>query len=150
MEQSARPLPTEMHSLESRGRLLTAAHIPGKGRGVVASQDIRQGEILEVAPVATFSANDCNIIKNTSFFEYYFVRPGEYTEPDQPAPGYVIFGLSSICNHSNSPNAVIDWVTERTGLVAYLRANRDIQIGDEITVYYTNLEEYREWQSFLP
>jgi hypothetical protein len=150
MEQSDRPLLSEMSSHETRGRLLAAQHIPGKGRGVVATQYIRRGETLEVSPVASFSASDCELIRNTSFFEYYFVRPDEYTRPDQPTPGYVIFGLSSICNHSHSPNAAIEWVSECTGLVAYLRAVRDVQIGEEITVYYTNLEEYDGWRLFLP
>ncbi len=48
-----------------------------------------------------------------------------------------------LCNHDDDPNAIVDWIDNELGLWAKLIALRDIESGEEITVFYTNVDEYK-------
>ncbi len=127
--------------------MIEVVQIPGKGRGTKASEAIAKGTLIEVAPAGIFPADQRPIINQTEIFEYYFVRPPEYGE-SKHVPGYVVFGLSSLSNHSELPNARVDWVHDDIGWWAHLVAISDISKGDEVTVFYTNIDEY-DTESFV-
>lgn len=112
-----------------------------KGRGVVATQLILEGTLIEKAPVVYFPAEQRQIIDKTEVFKYYFVVPSEY-HGGQEIGGYLVFGLASFCNHSENPNTYIDWVKNETGLWANLIASQDIQAGEECALFYTNIDAY--------
>ena len=114
---------------------------PQKGRGVVATQLILNGTLIEKSPVVAFPAEQRLIIDRTDGFKYYFVIPSEY-DKSQEAGGYLVFGMASFCNHSETPNTHINWVKEETGLWAHLIASQDIQPGEECFLFYTNINEY--------
>lgn len=116
---------------------------PGKGRAVVATRRISQGNKVERAPVVAIPAEQLGFIKQTDFFPYYFVKPAEYGKVG-PVPGYIVFGLSSLCNHSPNPNARIEWSEDHVGPWASLVAVRDIKPGEEVTLFYTNIDEYSD------
>jgi len=98
-----------------------------KGWGVFALKDFEAGEVIESAPVLTFTPTDRKNLEKTPMSHYIY--PWKSTRGAALA-----FGYGSIYNHSYSPNA--DWKQNfKTGCMIY-RAVKDIKKGEEITVNY--------------
>ena len=110
------------------------------GRGVFALQNIEKGLVIERTVSVSILSREKWILEATSLWEYYFVARPEINCPY--ICGYVVFGLSSICNHAHSPNADLAWMKEEDGVWVELHAKRDIEAGEEVTIYYQNIEEY--------
>ncbi len=123
--------------------MIEVKEILGKGRGIVTTQNISQGTLLEVAPVSTFTHQQIISINETEVFKYYFVNPLEYGK-SKNVGGYLVFGLASLCNHQEKPNARVNWVENKVGLWSHLIALQDIKDGEEVTLFYTNIDEYTE------
>ncbi|NER00816.1 MAG: SET domain-containing protein [Cyanothece sp. SIO2G6] len=123
------------------GTLLAIQTIASKGRGVFATQAIAPDTVLETAPVASFPATERSTIDTTHIAKYYFVQPDAYRQ-GQTVDGYLVFGLASLCNHDNEPNAKIEWVVDEIGLWTRLISTQEIAAGEEVTIYYTNIEDY--------
>jgi len=121
--------------------VLTVQDFPSKGRGVVATEAIAKDTLIERAPAASFPAEQRTIIDSTSIAKYYFVLPSEYEE-NKHVNGYFVFGLLSLCNHGDTPNAYIDWVKDDVSVWAHLIALQEIPAGTEILLLYTNADEY--------
>ncbi len=130
--------------MQQKHPLIQIQILPGKGRAVIANLTIEKGRLIESAPTKCFSAEDREIMKKTSAFTHCFVRADEYKQ-GKPCRGFMVFGLSSLCNHSNHPNARIEWEARETGVWANLVSLRDIEAGEEITLYYTDIEEYPDF-----
>ncbi len=122
--------------------MLRIDDVQGKGRGAIATQSVKRGDLIEAAPVCTLPPEQRKVIAETALSEYYFVMPTEYHSSKDQASGHIVFGLSSFCNHSGKPNARVDWISGEHGLWAHLTALEDIQVGEEVTICYTNLDEY--------
>ena len=129
--------------------MLKIKKIAGKGRGTVANRAITKGELIEAAPVCTFPPEQRMVLSETALSEYYFVRPSEYRVKGKRADCYIVFGISSFCNHSDKPNAEVRWISNDLGLWAHLTALRDIRSGEEVTIFYTNIEEYPAAKKFV-
>lgn len=98
-----------------------------KGLGVFALKDFKEGEIIESAPVLTFTPTDRKNLEKTPLSHYIY--PWKSTRGAALA-----FGYGSIYNHSYTPNA--DWKQNfKTQSMVY-RAVKDIKKGEEITVNY--------------
>ena len=121
--------------------MIEVQKILGKDRGVVAKQQILKETVIEIAPVSAIPAEHLSTLDKTEVFKYYFVRPAEYDE-SYLFRGYLVFGLASLCNHSDRPNAEVSWVEDEVGLWCHLIAQRDIEAGEEVTLFYTNIDEY--------
>lgn len=117
---------------------------PNKGRGIIAKKLIQKGTLIEKAPVVSFPPEQREILNTTELFKYYFVIPSEYerSKNSKNVGGYIVFGLLSLCNHSESPNTYINWAEDEIGLWAHLIASKDIQPGEECLLFYTNIDEY--------
>jgi len=123
--------------------LVKVNKIPNKGRGIRAAKSIKKGELIEASPTCSFPSEQRKIIDNTSLFDYYFVRNAEYQDTEKQATGYMVFGLASLCNHTDKPNAIVEWdENDTTGVWAHLIALEDIQTGEEIMISYANINEY--------
>ncbi|KAJ4460288.1 putative SET domain protein [Paratrimastix pyriformis] len=95
-----------------------------KGRGVFATQDFAEGELVESAPI--------------------IVIPGQQKEPGAQVAGAYIFpwkqdfalllGYGSLYNHSFEPNAV--FTPNYEGYTMLFRALRPIHKGEEICINY--------------
>ena len=92
------------------------------GLGVFATQKILKGEIFEVAPVLKLDSN------MMSHYRFFYPRGGQNQ--------YFVIGLgySSYYNHSENPSAEWDNTDGQESFNFY--ALRDIEVGEEITVYY--------------
>lgn len=107
------------------------AHIPGKGRGLVASQPIAAGDVVDRSTTIPLSAADCDLMENSAVGDYYFAHP------EDVEAGLVVLGLTSLCNHSEMPNAELRWQRdEGIGWIAELYALRPIAAGEEVTRRY--------------
>lgn len=128
--------------------MIEVKKIPNKGRGIMATQHIPEGTLLEVAPVEIFPFDSQETIDETGIFKYYFVSPLEYSKSHN-VNRYLVFGLASFCNHAEKANARVEWVENEVGLWAHLIAQKDIKGGEEVTLFYTNIDEYSEAQKFV-
>ncbi|MEO3430130.1 SET domain-containing protein-lysine N-methyltransferase [Pelagibius sp. CAU 1746] len=124
------------------------AMVPGKGRGLLAERPIAAGSCLERAPAVRLGAGDRALLDQTAFFAYYFAEPRHFGSRSAH-DALVVFGRLTFCNHSESPNAVVHWEEDRDGLWAVLEAIADIAIGEEITLFYTNISEYSASDLFI-
>ncbi|AFY40141.1 nuclear protein SET [[Leptolyngbya] sp. PCC 7376] len=122
--------------------------IPPKGRGVVATTLIAKGTLIEASPVSSFPKEQWDMIRQTSIFKYCFVRLSEY-RIQKKVDGYLVFGTSTLCNHSEKPNSYIEWVENELGLWAHLIAKEDIQPNEEVSIFYANINEYSLASKFV-
>ncbi|MFW7524520.1 SET domain-containing protein-lysine N-methyltransferase [Vibrio ostreicida] len=126
--------------------------IQGKGRAVIAKTDINKLESIEISPTSEIPADQIKLINNTAVFEHYFVNPEYYLKTNSntnEVGGYISFGLVSLCNHSKSPNAIVKWLHDEMGTWAELVALEAIKEGEEIEIYYTNIDKYSNVDSFI-
>ena len=105
--------------------------IKGKGRGVVATQDIQVGATIEVCPIVFLSKKEIDFLKNESdvLRSYYLIQP-------ETGKCCVMFGYGSIYNHSLSPNAEIDYNEKITENFLFFKAIKDIKANEEIVFNY--------------
>ncbi|MBP0017060.1 MAG: SET domain-containing protein-lysine N-methyltransferase [Cyanobacteria bacterium SBLK] len=108
---------------------------------VIATQLIQSGEVIEISPAIAIADKTRELLKPTELFQYCFVRPDRYLG-NRPASGYLVLGLATFCNHSDRPNAKIEWVKNEIGDWAHLIALNAIDSGEEILLFYTDIEDY--------
>lgn len=106
--------------------------VPGKGRGVFATRDIAEGEILDDCHVLLIGAEDAERLEETPLGSHYFHWEGE--EDDDRWRGAIALGVASLVNHSPDPNAGVWQDYERQRLV--LEALRPIAAGEEVVIDY--------------
>lgn len=131
-----------------RSTMLDVCLIPGKGRGIITVQSVQAGTLIEIAPVVSFSSQDRPLIDQTELFPYYFVQPSLYSHNGNIS-GHMVLGFSTLCNHADIPNAHIEWKNDDIGEWAHLVALKDIAAGEEVTLYYTNIDEYTDCERFV-
>lgn len=100
---------------------------PNKGRGIFAIHNIKEGEVIEVAPVLTFSEEESALIMETKLADYCF----GWGDGRQSA---IALGFGSIYNHSDNPSAYYQKRDHRDDMV--IMALKDIKSGEEITIHY--------------
>ncbi len=122
------------------GRKVRVASIPGKGRGVFATDFINKGELIESCPVipAALREEDAKSLWKTDLLHYVYnwIDPSEYPDGDPPGMDLSAFvlGYGMIYNHSSSPNARYerDYPARLMNYIALC----DIPAGAEICVDY--------------
>lgn len=100
--------------------------IPGKGRGLVATQTVPAGTAIVTCPVVPYDWTDAGRIEKTRLGEYNF-RFGDHGS-------CIVLGVISLCNHDDSPNAQL--VSHEEDETMTLVALRDIPPGEEICIRY--------------
>ena len=106
--------------------LIEVRRCPGRGRGVFARQFIPDGTIIERVPMIVFSEKELETEEGFSALYNYCFEWG-------PGMLALALGYGSIYNHSYSPNARYDDVSQRTKVYT---AIKDISAGEEITINY--------------
>lgn len=97
-----------------------------KGRGVIATEDIKKGETIENAPLLLLPMKEFKHIKQTKLFYYFF----EYTNSQFA----IALGYGSLYNHSYSPNARYLYNFKKKVLT--IKATENIKKGEEIFFNY--------------
>lgn len=117
---------------------------PGRGRGMFASCEIRNRQVIERAPVATFPAHHYRALSNTTLADY--MVPWVADE----GSGALMLGFGSLYNHSYRPNSDCAFDVDREEVVFF--ALRDIREGEEITWNYSGIPSATEpvWFDLAP
>jgi uncharacterized protein len=95
-------------------------------RGILASRDIKKGEIIERCPLILYPIHQDSSLDRTVLGKYYF----EWTK------GYscIVLGYGSLMNHSYTPNA--KYTHDYKQKVIVFRAIKNIKKGEEVFVNY--------------
>ena len=114
--------------------------IAGKGRGVVATQKIGKGEIIEICPIMELSKTEKKFIESRSdIIKFYYLIQEDLKRC------CLMLGYGSLYNHSENSNADIDYLEEKSQKFVQFVALKDIEIGEEIVYDYefeNNQPEY--------
>jgi SET domain-containing protein len=102
--------------------------IPGKQRGVVATQPIPAGTDIVTCPVIIYDWTDAGRIEKTRLGQYNF----RFGARGQHA--CIVLGVISLCNHDEAPNAEV--VSHEGEETMTLVATRPIAVGEEICIRY--------------
>jgi uncharacterized protein len=114
--------------------------IKGKGRGVIAADEIHSGEVIEVCPFITLSDLDAEHVTHKSdTMKYYVLELTKIKKQVQP------LGYGMLYNHSTQPNSEIEYQPGEDFIT--IRALDHIPAGQEITFDY-NFDDNRV--DFLP
>ncbi len=100
--------------------------IPGKGRGIIALKQIAEGEVIEQVPVIIVPDPQWEIIEQTALKDYYL-----YWDEHSCA---IPLGYCAFYNHSENANA--SFIRHRKDCMLEIKALRDIEAHEEITVRY--------------
>lgn len=106
---------------------ITDSNIENAGRGMIATEDILEGELIERCPIIFLTEKDYPLAKQTTLLNYYFLNQEENRSA-------IALGYGSLYNHSFEPNATYKKYLEE-GCIDFI-AIKDIPEGDEITVNY--------------
>ncbi|MEB3339679.1 SET domain-containing protein-lysine N-methyltransferase [Okeania sp.] len=128
--------------------MIKVQKIQNKGRGIFAVQDIPKGTLLEVAPTVILPPEQLQTLNQTKVLDYYFVQPSEYATAKK-IKGYLVLGLASLCNHGEDPNSYVEWIEDEVCVWSHLITKKDIKNGEEVTLFYTNINEYPDGGTFV-
>lgn len=103
------------------------SNIKNAGRGILSTQSIAEGELIERCPIIFLTEKDYPLAKQTTLLNYYFLNENE----DRSA---IALGYGSLYNHSYTPNATYKKYLEE-GYIDFV-AIKNIVPGEEITVNY--------------
>lgn len=96
-------------------------------RGLIATEKIRQGQLIERCPAIIYPKNT-QIIEQTIFDHYVF----DWDETREA----LALGYGSLCNHSYERNVDVEFDYNRKEIV--FSALKDIEIGDELFINYND------------
>ena len=108
--------------------IVTIAPSPKRGRGVFATEDIKQGTIIEISPVIVLTARERKIVEQTKLFDYLF-EWGKNRKMACVALGYV-----SVYNHDYSSNCEYDMDYEKRTIK--ITTVKPVKKGEELFVNY--------------
>ncbi|WP_082190613.1 SET domain-containing protein-lysine N-methyltransferase [Bradyrhizobium pachyrhizi] len=131
-----------------RSNALYVKTVPRKGRGVFANIPFKVGDVIDRAPTWGFDDATAKMLDRTGVLEYYFVRHDRHLKGG-PLIGYVVFGWSSLMNHSSEPNAQRVWADEASGSWVSIVAIKNIEVDEEITHRYINMSAYPRTINFI-
>ncbi len=105
--------------------------LPGKGRGVLTTRAVAEGELLATDPCLMLTAADCAKLEETSLHGHYFAHP------ETDGEGCLVFGPISLVNHAPEPNCRLEWADDRgAGWLVSLYAKRPLAAAEELTIDY--------------
>lgn len=126
-----------MWGTSDQRKLLKVQEFGPKGRGVVAMQDIRKGELIERAPVLIIPHEDRLRTDESVIFTYVFMWEHGSVEEDlyrHQGRAAIALGYVSLLNHSYTPNC--DFMRHFDEGFIDIVAARDIEAGEELNIDY--------------
>ena len=108
------------HLRERDRAMIEVRKVDGKGRGVIAVEDIPAGAVIEIAPVAPFSGELPEELSG-----YPIAWKGGQA---------LVFGVAQMVNHDSNPN--VDFCCDFENLTLTLVADREIKKGEELLIDY--------------
>ncbi len=114
---------------------------PIHGWGVFASEDIKEGEVIEEVPILTLPINKGEV--SGILLDYRFNWPQGIEWEEQ----VVGLGFASLYNHSDTANAY--WVSELDKRTFKFISNRNISVGEEIFVWYGDVNYWNDGRTHV-
>jgi SET domain-containing protein len=114
---------------------------PIHGWGVFASEDIKEGEVIEEVPILTLPINKGEV--SGILLDYRFNWP-QGVEWEEQVVG---LGFASLYNHSDSANAY--WVSDTDKRTFKFISNRNISVGEEIFVWYGDVNYWNDGRTHV-
>jgi len=114
---------------------------PIHGWGVFASEDIKEGEVIEEVPILTLPINKGEV--SGILLDYRFNWPQGIEWEEQ----VVGLGFASLYNHSDSANAY--WVSDTDKRTFKFISNRNISVGEEIFVWYGDVSYWNDGRTHV-
>ncbi len=115
-------------------------NIKDKGRGVLAVKNIKAGEVVEVCPIIFLSDKEVDFLrKDSDVLRFY------YLEQYAIKRFCLMLGYGSLYNHSQNPNADIEYSEDNLEDFVSVKAIKDIKAGEEIVFDYefdNNIEDF--------
>jgi uncharacterized protein len=108
-----------------------------RGRGIVALEDIKYGQLIERSPVLIIPANERRMVDGTVIFTYVFMWEHNTVEQDlydHQGRSAIALGYTSLLSHSFEPNC--NFVRHIDALLIDIVAKRAITAGEELTIDY--------------
>lgn len=126
-----------------RKKGLYLRHVEGKGRGVFCVAPIKKGEVLEVTPTIILNERATDRVDSTILANYTF-QLGAVSKTLRREAGAkkmsgcsgVIMGIISYFNHSETPNAEVQWEEHGGTLYHQVVAIKNIPKDTEICTSY--------------
>jgi SET domain-containing protein len=103
-------------------------NIDGKGRGVFCTEDLNEGDVIEICPVVVCPPKDTKHLDKTTLYHYYFMWG------DDGKSAGLVLGYGAMYNHSYDPNAIYEAYYEDE--IFKVIARRHIPANTEITINY--------------
>ena len=129
-------MPDRALPLATRGAL-GIVDFGDRGRGIVALEDIEQGQLIERSPVLIIPAHDRSTVDDTVIFTYVFMWEHNTVEQDlydHQGRSAIALGYTSLLSHSFDPNC--NFVRHIDALLIDIFAKRAIRAGEELTIDY--------------
>lgn len=125
-----------------RHKDIAIVNTPEKGRGVIATAFIPAGSLIESAPVIRMKRQDTEAIADRILGTYVFewIDEPKIRDDEDEDPGIsvydsaVVLGLTSLFNHSDSPNS--DFDVDFTNQLINMKTIKDVHTGEELTYDY--------------
>jgi SET domain-containing protein len=99
-----------------------------EGLGVFARHSIKEGDVIEEAPLILIPEDQLSDLTKTRLLEYYFAWGHKFSE------AAIGLGFASLYNHSFEPNA--KYIKDVENSVLRFVAIKDIKQDEEIVVNY--------------
>ena len=112
---------------------------PIHGWGVFAYEEIKEGEIVEECPIHPLPISKGE--SSSLLIDYRFNWPQGIEWEEQ----VISWGYGSLYNHSESPNAY--WISDPEKRTFKFIANRDIVPGEEILIWYGDVNYWNDGRS---
>jgi uncharacterized protein len=108
-----------------------------RGRGIIATEDIEPGQLIERSPVLIIPPAERAVLDQTIIFTYVFMWEHLTVEQDlykHEGRSAIALGYTSLLSHSFQPNCT--FIRHIDELFIDVFANRLIRAGEELTIDY--------------
>lgn len=107
-----------------------------KGRGVFATKKFNYGDLIETCPVLVIPKQEAATLRSSEVWNYMFPWNSYASTMEDRA---IAMGYGMLYNHHHDPNAVYKFNTAPQLPSIEFYALKDIEVGDEITIYYGDI-----------
>lgn len=114
-----------------------------KGLGVEACRYIPEHSIVmeNITKHIEIDSDDIDF----GIAQFLFVNPAAYMDNNQLYKHIMVCGEMVFLNHDDVPNCSVDWRYDADDICfALLVSRRAIEIGEELTIRYTDVQSYRK------
>jgi tRNA-specific adenosine deaminase 3 len=104
--------------------------IPGMGRGVVAEENIKKGELIARFELLVLSTEETSAIAMTKLAKYTYNFDGKNKQD------CLALGAGALLNHSDHPNTFFEIVIKADRPMLQISALTEIKTGDQLVIDY--------------